>query len=117
MGKKKIRKIILIICLLIIFVSIVLFFIFPPYTVTCESNSEVWAIKPRTTIENVIVYEADQGDQFQYAGIYQDVSGQEWYVVSGILKIDPNAGLNEGYILKEDCSLGWQCTNDNNKSN
>lgn len=75
------------------------------FSVTCESNTEVWAIKPRTTIENVIVYEASQGDQFQYAGIYQDVSGQEWYMVSGILKIDPNAGLDEGYILKETCVL------------
>ena len=81
-------------------------------SVTCEHNTEVWAIKPRTTIENVIVYEAHQGDQFQYAGIYQDASGQEWYMVSGILKIDPNAGLDEGYILKESCTFGWSRVNE-----
>lgn len=104
MNKKKLIPIILI-CLLVI--SIALFIIFPPFAVTCESDSEVWAIKPRTTIENVIVYESKKGDRFQYAGIYRDASGQEWYMVSGILKIDPNAGLDEGYILKEACTLGW----------
>lgn len=77
------------------------------FSVTCESDTEIWAIKPRTTIENVIVYEAKKGDQFQYAGIYLDASGQEWYMVSGILKIDPNAGLDEGYILKETCTLAF----------
>lgn len=104
MNKKKIISIIQI-CLLAI--SIALFIIFPPFAVTCESNSEVWAIKPRTTIENVIVYEAKKGDRFQYAGIYLDASGQEWYMVSGILKIDPNAGLDEGYILKETYTLAF----------
>lgn len=104
MNKKKLIPIILI-CLLVI--SIALFIIFPPFAVTCEIDSEVWAIKPRTTIENVIVYEASQGDQFQYEGTYQDAIGQEWYMVSGILKTDPNAGLDEGYILKESCTLGW----------
>lgn len=104
MNRKKVFSVTLI-CLLVI--SIALFILFSPFAVTCESNSEIWAIKPRTTIENVIVCEAQKGDRFQYAGIYLDASGQEWYMVSGILKKDPNVGLDEGYILKETCTLAF----------
>lgn len=74
--------------------------------VTCSRETEVWAIQPRATVDNVIVYYAQEGDQFRMEGTYQDGSGVEWYIVSGVLEVDPYSGLDSGFILKEDCVIG-----------
>lgn len=74
-------------------------------SVCCQVDSTVWAIKPRTTVDNNGLYTAQAGSLFSLKGKYTDNTGQEWYVVSGILKYAPHVGLDEGYILKADCSL------------
>lgn len=75
--------------------------------VTCSKETEVWAIQPRITVDNVIVYYAQEGDQFKIEGTYQDCTGVEWYIISGILKVDPSSGLDFGFILKDDCVIGF----------
>lgn len=93
----------------VISVSIVLLFVLlitlSHLSVCCQVDSAVWAIKPRTTVDNNILYTAQAGSVFSLKGKYTDITGQEWYVVSGILKYAPHVGLDEGFILKTDCSL------------
>lgn len=75
--------------------------------VTCSRETEIWAIQPRVTVDNVVVCYAQEGDRFKIEGTYQDCTGVEWYIVSGIRNIDPSSGLDFGFILKEDCFIGF----------
>lgn len=79
--------------------------------VVCDNPTEVWAIKPRTTIDNVILYTADNSDVFNFRGKYTDVSGKEWYMVSGVLDYNGSAGLDTGFILAESCHWEIFCFN------
>lgn len=99
------RKIILLTSLLVLCSLALVLFIAAQLSVTCEVDSEIWAINPRTTVDNVILYDASSGNKFSLKGIYTDITGESWYVVSGVLKYDPHAGLDRGFILKSNCRL------------
>lgn len=101
------KKIILITSLLVLCSLALVLFVASQLSVTCEVDSEIWAIKPRTTVDNVILYNAVSGDKFSLKGIYTDSTGESWYVVSGVLKHDSYAGLDRGFILKNNCSLSF----------
>lgn len=77
--------------------------------IVCDIPTEVWAIKPRTSIENVAIYTANNSDTFIFKGKYTDASGVEWYVVSGVLDYDSSVGLDKGFILAECCHWELSC--------
>lgn len=78
--------------------------------VTCSRETEVWALPPRVTVDNVTVCYAQEGDQFKIRGTYEDSTGVEWYVVSGVLEASPHSDLDFGFILKDDCVIGFSWT-------
>lgn len=77
--------------------------------IVCDIPTEVWALKPRTSIENVAIYTANNSDIFNFKGKYTDASGVEWYVVSGVLNYDSSVGLDKGFILAECCHWEFLC--------
>lgn len=101
------KKVVLAIFLLALCSFILAVVVVSQLSVICEVDSTIWAIEPRTTVDNVIVYEAVSGNKFSLDGIYTDKKGERWYVVSGVLKYDSNAGLDRGFILKNNCSLSF----------
>lgn len=105
MGTK--RKILWTIILLVLCSFVLVLVIVSRLSVICKVDSEIWAIEPRTTVDNVIVYDAVSGNKFSLKGTYTDKTGESWYVVSGVLKYDSNAGLDRGFILKNNCSLSF----------
>lgn len=90
----------------LIFTCILVFLTISSIRVTCKKETEVWAIPPYATVDNVTVYYAEEGDQFRIRGTYQDCHGNQWYIVSGILEMKPFSGLDYGFILKDDCVIG-----------
>lgn len=96
------KKIIAIILALVFVLSLV---VVSQPSVICEVDSEIWAIKPRTTVDNVIVYHAVSGNKFSLEGIYTDAKGESWYIITGISKYNPQAGLDRGFIRKDNCSV------------
>lgn len=77
--------------------------------IVCDIPTDVWAIKPRTSIENVVIYTANNSDTFHFRGKYTDVSGKEWYMISGVLNYDGSVGLDKGFILAEYCHWEISC--------
>ena len=103
---KKIVLAILLVMLACIFAAVI---ILSMTHVVCESDTEVWALPPRKTIDNVVLNLAIPGEKYQFLGEYTDIKGVQWYIVSGVIKHQIDAGQAIGFIKQSTCKLtfGW----------
>lgn len=107
MTKRK--KIVLVISLGMLACILAAVIILSMTLVVCENDTEVWALPPRKTIDNVVLNLAMPGEKYQFLGTYTDIKGVKWYIVSGVIEHQIDAGQDIGFIEQSKCKLafGW----------
>lgn len=103
---KRIARIILLVMVSCVFAAVI---ILSMTNVVCENETEIWALPPRKTIDNVMLSFARSDEKYQLLGTFTDVKGGEWYVVAGVSKQHKEAGQSIGFIKQVDSrlSFGW----------